>query len=141
MPRNAMLSIRMPDKTRDQLEATAEACGETRSSLMQRYIEEGLRMDRHPGILFRPGPAGRRPALASGPDVWEVVRVVRNVEKRGDRAIAEAASWLGLPVAQVRIAVDYYANYPAEIDAWLAKVDAQAVEAEELSRRRQERLR
>lgn len=141
MSRSAMLSIRMPDKTREQLEATAEARGETRSALMQRYIEEGLRMDRHPGIVFRPGPAGRRPALAGGPDVWEVVRVVQNVEARGDRAIAEAASWLGLSAAQVRIAVEYYADYPAEIDSWLAKVDAQAVEAEDLFRRRQDMLR
>ena len=141
MPRTAMLSIRMPDDTREQLEATAEAHGETRSALMQRYIEEGLRMDRHPGIVFRPGPAGRRPGLAGGPDVWEVARVVQNVETRGDRAIAEAASWLGLSPAQARIAVDYYADYPAEIDAWLARVDAQAVEAEELFLRRQEMLR
>ena len=136
-----MLSIRMPDDTREQLEATAEAHGETRSALMQRYIEEGLRVDRHPGLGFRPGPAGRRPALAGGPDVWEVARVVQNVETRGDRAIAEAASWLGLSAAQARIAVEYYADYPAEIDAWLARVDAQAVEAEELFRRRQEMLR
>jgi len=92
-------------------------------------------MDRHSGIVFRSGPAGRRPGLAGGPDVWEVVRVVRNVETRGDRAIAEAASWLGLSAAQVRLAVEYYTDYPAEIDAWLAKVDAQAVEAEELFRR------
>jgi len=131
MPRNAMLPIRMPDETREQLEATAAAGGETRSALMQRYIEEGLRMDRHPGIVFRPGPAGRRPGLAGGPDVWEVVRVVRNVVACGDRAIAEAASWLGLAAARVRIAVEYYADYPAEIDAWLAKVVAQAVDVEE----------
>src|SRR3954453_572012 len=92
MPRDAMISIRMPDETLEQLESTAEARGETRSALTQRYIDEGLRMDRHPGIVFRPGPAGRRPGLAGGPDVWGVVRVVRNVETRGDRAIAEAAA-------------------------------------------------
>jgi hypothetical protein len=141
MPRNAMISIRMPDETRAQLEATAEARGETRSALTQRYIDEGLRMDRHPGIVFRPGPAGRRPGLAGGPDVWEVVQVVRNVESRGDRAIAEAASWQGLAATQVRIAMEYYADNPAEIDAWLAKVDAQAAAAEEIFRRRQEVLR
>ena len=141
MPRNAMLSIRMPDETREQLEATAEAHGETRTALMQRYIEEGLRMDRHPGVVFRPGPAGRRPGLAGGPDVWEVVRVVRNVETRGEKAIAEAGDWLGLSAAQVRIAAEYYADYPAEIDAWLARLDAQAAEAEESYRRRQDMLR
>jgi hypothetical protein len=69
MLRNAMISIRMLDETREQLEAAAEARGGTRSALAQRYIEEGLRMDRHPGIVFRPGAAGRRPGLAGGPDV------------------------------------------------------------------------
>ncbi len=141
MSRSAMLSIRMPDQTREALEATAEARGETRSALMQRYIEEGLRMDRHPGIVFRPGPAGRRPGLAGDPDVWEVVRVVRNVEAEGDSAITEAAKWLGLSTAQVRIAVDYYADYPDEINRWVARLDAQAVAAEEQFRRRQEILR
>ncbi len=136
-----MISIRLPDETLEQLEATAEARGETRSALTQRYIDEGLRMDRHPGIVFRTGPAGHRPALAGGPDVWEVVQAVRNVEPRGDKAIAEAASWLGLAATQVRIAMEYYADYPAEIDAWLAKVVAQAAESEELFRRRQEVLR
>src|SRR3954471_21209310 len=85
MPRNAMISIRMPEGTRDQLAGPLEARGETRSALTQRYIDEGLRMDRHPGIVFRSGPAGRRPGLAEGPDVWRVVRVIRNGEARGDR--------------------------------------------------------
>jgi hypothetical protein len=89
-------------------------------------------MDRHPGIVLRPGPAGHRPGLAGGPDVWEVVRVVQNVEARGDRAITEAANWLGLSATQVQIAMEYYADYPAEIDAWLAKIDAQEIKAEEL---------
>src|SRR3954469_13893938 len=116
MPKKAKISIRMPDETLEQLEATAEARGETRSALTQRYIDEGLRMDRHPGIVFRPGLAGRRPGLAGGSACWEVVRLVPNVETGGDRAIAEAASWLGLSATQVRIAIEYYAAYPAEID-------------------------
>ena len=141
MPRNAMLSIRMPEDTRDQLEAAAEVRGETRSALMQRYIEEGLRADRHPGIVFRPGPAGRRPGLAGAPDVWEIVRVVRNVGASGEAVIEQAAAWLGLSTTQVRIATDYYADYPAEIDTWLARVDAQAAQAEESFLRRQDLLR
>lgn len=53
-------------------------------------------MEDHPGIHFRSGPAGRRPALVDGPDVWEVVRVLHNVEATGERAVEEAAQWLGL---------------------------------------------
>jgi hypothetical protein len=59
-----------------------------------------------------------------------VIRVVRNVESGGDSVIAEAASWLGLSAAQVRSAVEYYEDYPTEIDNWLAMVDAHALEAE-----------
>jgi hypothetical protein len=42
-----------------------------------RYVDEGLRMDEHPGILFREGPAGRRATVVGGPDVWEIVRDVK----------------------------------------------------------------
>ena len=35
------------------------------------YVDEGTRMDEHPGIVFRGGPTGPRAALAGGPDVWE----------------------------------------------------------------------
>ena len=43
------------------------------SSIGERQIDEGLRMEAHPGIVFRNGPSGRRAGLAAGPDVWEVV--------------------------------------------------------------------
>lgn len=66
--------------------------------------------------------------------------MARNLEASGERAITETASWLGLSAAQVRIAMEYYADFPYEIDAWLAKVDAQAVEAEDPFLRRKEML-
>ena len=40
------------------------------SSIGERQIDEGLRMEAHPGIVFRNGPSGRRAGLAAGPDVW-----------------------------------------------------------------------
>jgi hypothetical protein len=46
------------------------------SPLAERLIDEGLRMDDHPLIVFRSGPAGRRPALAGGPDIAEVVGAI-----------------------------------------------------------------
>ena len=137
MPGSQMMSIRMPTETKQRLEAMARAGGESRAALMQRYIEEGLRMDRHPGILFRPGPGGRRAGLASGPDVWEIIAVVKNVETRGEGALTEAATWLGLSRDQVRIAVDYYADFGDEIDTWLARQEVEAAAAEANWRRRQ----
>ncbi len=57
-------------------------------------MDEGLRMDEPPGIVFRDGPPGRRAALAAGPDVWEVMTMVANTRNRGDAAVAQAAQWL-----------------------------------------------
>ncbi len=73
-------------------------------------------MDDHPGIVFRDGPTGRRAGLAAGPDVWEVISAVRSTGLEGDDAMQAAAEWSGLTVRQVRDAVGYHSEYPAEID-------------------------
>lgn len=86
------------------------------SGLAERLIDEGLRMDAHPGIVFRDGPAGRRAGLAAGPDVWEVVAAI--VEQKGspEKRVAATAELLGLPVVQVRTAVRYGSEFSDEID-------------------------
>src|ERR1017187_7900035 len=52
--------------------------GMSLSSAANRLVDEALRTNEHPGIVFRPGPSGRRAALAGGPDVWEIVRAVKS---------------------------------------------------------------
>lgn len=94
--------------------------------MAERYIEEGLRIDGHPGIVFRNGPAGRRAGLAGGPDVWEIVGALRTVEAKGEARIAALVDRLSLTEPQVRAAVRYYGEYPEEIDAWIAANDAEA---------------
>lgn len=86
-------------------------------------------MDAHPGIVFRPGPGGHRPGLAGGPDVWEVARVLRDVESTGERAVEEVAKLMGLAVHQVRAVAGYYRDFTDEIDAWIAELDREAEEA------------
>ena len=73
-------------------------------------------MEDHPGIVFRDGPAGRRAALAGGPDVWEVIQTLQNTGEKGERAIGATAEWGSLSPAQVRTAVRYYANHRDEVD-------------------------
>jgi uncharacterized protein (DUF433 family) len=87
-----------------------------KSRLAERYIDEGMRMEDHPGVVFRDGPTGRRAGLAAGPDVWEVVSALRSAGLEGDEAAQATAEWSGLTVRQVRDAVGYYSEYPAEID-------------------------
>jgi hypothetical protein len=134
-------SIRIDEELRDRLETAASEAGISRNALIQRYLAEGLEMDRHPGIVFRAGPAGRRPALAGGPDVWEVVRAVNDATARGEAALDEAAAWLGLPRQQVRVAIGYYARHREEVDAWIEALDRMAAEAEAAWRVQQDILR
>jgi hypothetical protein len=122
--------MRLEDAILARLERTARARKESKSALAERLIEEGLRMQRHPAIVFRDGPAGRRPGLAaSGLDVWEIVRTVQPHD--GD--IAAAARYLSLPVWLVHAAMDYYAEFRDEIDEWIAENDRLADEAAQRS--------
>lgn len=111
-----MMSIRFPHAVAERLRERAKALGDTASGLAARLVDEGLRMQRHPGIVFRFGPTGRRASLLVGPDIWEIVSVLRHIEARGEEAIAEAASWLNLTPAKIRVALSYYGEFPEEID-------------------------
>jgi hypothetical protein len=114
----------------DRLERRGARAGLNKSRLAERYIDEGIRVEDHPGIVFRDGPAGRRPGLAAGPDVWEVIGVLKGAPKRGEAAIVYTADYLNLTSTQVRSAVGYYAAYQAEIDEWIARNDEEAEVAE-----------
>jgi hypothetical protein len=133
-------SARMDASLLDRLERRGARAGMNKSRLAGRYIDEGLRIDDHQGIVFRDGPAGRRPRLAAGPDVWEVIGVLNGALERGEAAILYTAGYLNLPLAHVRSAVSYYAAYPAEIDAWIARNDEEAEAAEATWRREQAAL-
>ncbi len=111
------LSLKMQASTLEQLETRSREQGEPVARLAERYIEEGLRLETHPGIVFRDGPTGRRAAIAHGPDVWEAIPVIKNVEAEDEQALEQAARRLGLTTAQVYAAVRYYAKYRDEIDA------------------------
>jgi hypothetical protein len=134
------ISLRMDREVFERLERRRQRLGRGRPELISRYVDEGVRMEEHPGIVFRSGPAGRRPALVNGPDVWEVIRVVHNVEATGEPAVDAAASWLGLRRDQIEAALHYYAEYTAEIDGWIAGVDEEAARAQAIWQRRQSAL-
>lgn len=124
----------------ERLRRRSELAGTNKSRLAERYVDEGTRMDEHPGIIFRSGPSGRRAALAGGPDVWEVMATLKGGEVRGDGAIAATAELLELTELQVRSALRYYGTYPEEIDERLRRNIEEADEAEAAWRREQAAL-
>jgi hypothetical protein len=89
-------------------------------------------MDEHPGILFRSGPAGRRPGLIGGPDIWEVVAVFRSFDD-----IQRTAAWLEQPVSAIGTALRYYDARRSDIDAWIRRNEEVAGAAERIARARQ----
>jgi hypothetical protein len=107
--------------------------------------EEQRRMKRHPGIVFRDGATGRRPALADGPQVWVLARLF--CEDRLDRADArervtrEVSELMELTLGQVQAAVSYYLAYQDEIDDWIRDLDEYSRQAKAEWLREQELLR
>jgi hypothetical protein len=109
-------SIRMSAQTFARLDDRARRRSEPRARTAERLIDEGLRMEDHPGITFRDGPTGRRAALAGGPDVWEIIETLQGTGLTGEEAVAATAEWGRLTPVQVRIAVGYYAEFRDEVD-------------------------
>lgn len=132
------LSLRIDSETFDHLQARSRQAGQTVSHVAKTLLEEGLRMENHPGIVFRPGPAGRRPGLIGGPDIWEVIRVFTGVDGRGEDAVRQTAQLTGLTPEQVRRAGRYCADYPDEIDDWMRRVDEESARAEAAWQRQQD---
>jgi hypothetical protein len=124
----------------ERLQRRSKLAGTNKSRLAERYVDEGTRMDEHPGIVFRSGPTGRRAALANGPDIWEAVATLKDTEERGEAAIVAAAELLGLAESQVRTAVHYYGAYPDEIDERIRRNVEEADAAEAAWRREQAAL-
>lgn len=133
-------SARLDSSVVDRLERRGTRAGLNRSRLAERYLDEGMRMEDHPGIVFRDGPAGRRAGLARGPDVWQVIATVRGTRLEGEEALAATAEWGSLTIAQVRTAVAYYAEYPDQIDEWVRRNIEEADADEERWRREQNAL-
>ncbi len=109
-------SIRMSERTLARLDAGSRRRGEPKARTAERLIDEGLRMEDHPGIVFRDGPAGRRAALAGGSDVWEIIETLQGTGLTGEQAIAATAEWGSLSPAHVRVAGRYYGDFREEIE-------------------------
>ena len=125
------LSIRFTPSLLARLRQRANAMtGASAAGLAQRLIDEGLRMADHPGVIFKDGPSGRRAALAYGPDIWEVIKFLREVDERGPAAIDAAAEVFAVDTSRISTVISYYGDYSDEIDAEIAEADEASAHAE-----------
>jgi hypothetical protein len=138
MPRPT--SFRLPEELLERLDSEANATGTSATALVTTLLDEGLKIRRFPGVVYRSGPAGRRAALADGPDVWEIVRAVRSTPGKGGQRLRRVADEAGLRLDQLRLAVDFYAAYPEEVDARIAADEDAARRARLMIDRREQLL-
>lgn len=76
-------------------------------------------MNRAPGVVFVEGRGGRRAAVAhSGLEVWEIVATWLEGGRSWETL---RAAYPDLNDLQLRSALTYYALYPEDIDARLAR--------------------
>lgn len=108
-------SFRIGEAAKERLAARAARDGVSATSLLERLIIEGVDQLDYPGIVFR-GPAhDRRAALAAGPDVWEIIARLRELDGSEEERIATLSTESDLHPRLIRIAIDYAAENADEV--------------------------
>ena len=122
----------MSEAVLERLDRLSARMGQPRSRVAEQLIDEGIRLREFPGIVFRSGPTGRRAALADGPDVWEIVRALKEARSGKGDPIELLMTSSNLREEQIRLAADYYSVYPDEVDARIREDEEAAVRLREL---------
>ena len=112
--------MRAQRQTLDDLEEEARRYSVPPRTLAERILEEGIKMRRHPGVVFIERGGGRDPVLAGRPrlSVWQIVQTVRANKTR-----AAASKWLSLDEASIDRAMAYAKEYPEEIEQAIREND------------------
>ena len=132
----ASTSFRISDTARTRLASRAAREGMTATALLDQLIIEGIDQLDYQGIIFR-GPAhDRRAALAAGPDVWEVVARLQELEGSEEQRISLLSAESDLDPRLCRIALDYAAEHSGEVRE---RIDRNRDMAERSRRTAQER--
>lgn len=116
-------SLRFDPKVLERLQAFVnEHPGLSVSAAGNLLVDEALRSSAHPLVGFVDGPSGRRARLAGGPDVDRVIRALVSTQEAEPRlTIDEVLSMVGetsdIPAQAIRAAVEYWVDFPEDIDA------------------------
>jgi hypothetical protein len=108
-------SFRISDTARTRLASRAAREGMTATALLDQLIIEGIDQLDYQGITFRGSAHDRRAALAAGPDVWEVIARLQELEGSEEQRISLLSAESDLHPRLIRIALDYAAEHSDEI--------------------------
>ena len=119
-------SFRLSASTSRLLDHRVGESGESRNAMVDRLLNESLRIEKHPFIRFITGASGRREAHIVGTR-WKVRQII--VSLKGEKGqITAVVNGFDLTEPQVRAAVSYYADFTDEIDADIERDSANADE-------------
>jgi hypothetical protein len=130
-------SFRISDTARTRLATRAAREGMTATALLDLLIVEGIDQLDYPGIIFRGQAHDRRAALAAGPDVWEVIARLQELDGSEEQRISLLSAESDLHPRLIRIALDYAAEHPAEIRERIERNQAVAERSRGMSQQRQ----
>jgi hypothetical protein len=133
----ASTSFRISDAARARLASRAAREGMTATALLDQLIIEGIDQLDYPGIVFRGPGHDRRAALAAGPDVWEVIARLQELDGSEERRISLLAAESDLHPRLVRTALDYAAEHPGEIRERIDRNRAMAERSRQTARQRE----
>lgn len=124
-------SFRISEDAKRRLTEQARREGISATALLDRLIVEGVDALEHPGIVFRGPTHARRAGLAWGPDVWEIVGRLQELDGSLQQRIRTLTEETDLHERSIRIAVDYAAEHAEEIQA---QIDLNREMAERMQR-------
>jgi len=117
-------SFRLSASTSRLLDHRVGESGESRNAMVDRLLNESLRIEKHPFVRFITGASGKREAHIVGTR-WKVRQII--VSLKGEKGqIAAVVKGFDLTEPQVRAAVSYYADFTDEIDADIERDSADA---------------
>jgi hypothetical protein len=133
----ASTSFRISDTAKGRLASRAAREGMSATALLDQLIVEGVDQRDYPGIVFR-GPAhDRRAALSAGPDVWEVIARLQELDGAEEQRINLLSAESDLHSRLIRIAIDYAAEHPDEVRRRIDRNRAMAERSRQTSRQRE----
>jgi hypothetical protein len=116
-------SVRFDPKVLERLNAFVRTHpGLSLSSGANLLVDEALRSAAHPLVGFIDGASGRRARLVGGPDVDAVIAALISArDAEPDLSIDEILALVGetsdVAIPLIQAAVEYWAEFPEEIDA------------------------
>lgn len=130
-------SFRLSDEAKQRLAERAGREGMSATALLERLIIEGVDTLEHPGIVYRGPTHDRRPALAGGPDVWEIVARLRELDGDEETRIETLATESDLHPRQIRAALEFAARHPDDIEMRIARNEEAIASGREATEQRQ----